>query len=181
MHRVFSFWSLSVNDWKLIYLTICCGSICSCTIHKFHWSVVCCILWYIKGTHGKCLYYRLSTHFDVVGCFDVDKAGDLFYWCSIIGYCSGMFPTSMRSCHMFIQHQIGVQCMIAFRTSKRELSFNSNSEQFKWLEERDKISHEHPYLWVKSPFKLSSYGSGTDQQLDADDQIKIDSGLINSN
>ena len=74
--------------------------------------------------------------------------------------------------------------MAASKTSERESSFNSDFEQFRWLEERYKISYEYSYLYAKSPFELDSYSSRTDQshqQLDAYYQVKMNSRLTNSN
>ena len=85
---------------------------------------------------------------------------------------------------MLIQHQTGERDMTASRTFKWQSSFNSNPKQFRWLEERDKVSYMHLYLQAESPVKLSNYNSRKDQlhqQLDAYDPIKIDSRLINSN
>jgi len=56
------------------------------SLHQLHWTVVCCVLRYIKGTPGKGLYYHPSSHLDIVGYSDADWAGDLIDSHSITGY-----------------------------------------------------------------------------------------------
>ena len=41
----------------------------------------------LKGTPGKELYYRPSSHLNIVGCSDVDWAGDHIDHCFTTGYC----------------------------------------------------------------------------------------------
>jgi len=80
---------------KLIYLTVTLfdiifvGAVLSRYMQspfKLHWTAACHILRYVKWAPGKRLYYRSSSHLDIVRYFITDWAGDPIDRCSITDY-----------------------------------------------------------------------------------------------
>ena len=58
------------------------------SLHQLHWTAACRVLKYLEGALGKGLYYRTSSHLDIVEYSNADWAYDSNDHRCTTGYCT---------------------------------------------------------------------------------------------